>query len=326
MTYAECLRHCPAEHIRAWQSDPGFVLAFSTFYGRRFYVSSDNMQVFMSAARANALWTQNRQNIMSCFIETAPSVVKMESWLITHPARTERVFSTLPDLEKPIQRHADGNSGGSSSNSSSRSSARRAGAGTGAAATVGALPTLESNGYTRPLTVVDVHNHRYSSMAHMTMYNSVCGTYRTEVFRLCPVASASSTLSSSGKSVVSVEAAMHSKDKALEFCCRHGFVPQSSFILAEGVGEYGAGSGSFGSEVLANAGPGRSAADDGAAPAAAAAAKAPTMQGASSPLGSGELDTHSSSEVAMQDLWDMYIPNFAEFGEESDPTALIGEF
>jgi hypothetical protein len=316
MPYAKCLQHCPAEHVRAWQSDPGFVLAFSTFYGRRFYVSSDKMQVFMSASRANALWAENRQNIMSCFVETVPEVVETESWLITHPAHTKRVFSTLPDGGKSSSHHAVDGIGAKAISENS------------APPTTGAVPTLESAGYTSPLIIVDVHNHRYSSVAHVTMYNSVCGRYRTEVFRLCPAvaldaaaaaaaavaaadlpsssSSSSITASSSSRSLVPVEAAVRTKEKASEFCRQHGFVPQTSMMLTSEVNSFGASRYDkvFGNKgaVEAIAGEARLLGDSGPS----------ALQNHNSELSAQHPD---SSEVTTQNLWEMYVHDFAEFGQ-----------
>ena len=199
ISYEECLNRCPSEQIEQWQNDPGFLLTFSTFYGRRFYISSKKMSIFMSAELANQLWVENRQNVLSSFIESLPELVKTESWLITHPSeKLQHAFF----CEKKVKNLS----------SSSASLVKQT--------------TLRSDGSTGPITVVDLHGNRYRCRSLITMYNSLCGKFRTEILRLYPQGMNDETSSSKNNnftSRISVEEAITLKEKSLEFCQGFGF-------------------------------------------------------------------------------------------------------
>ena len=176
----------------------------------------------MSADRANKLWAENRQNVMSCFVETISDVVKTEALLITHPVETiNHVFSTVSKSNEAKTL--------SVSSACSSSSSPPAVPSEGVA-------SFNSYGYTSSLIVFDEWNTRYNCVAHITLINSLCGSYRTEIFRLCPrvlprqdqlghtgIMHDALASSSPTSSTASLEEALRSEAAAKSFCEQHGF-------------------------------------------------------------------------------------------------------
>jgi hypothetical protein len=231
----------------AWQNDDGFLLVFCTYYGRRFYISSNKMKIFMSAERANELWADNRRNVMSCFIEeeSTAEVTNTESVLITHPSSQikyqfcNQTEETIAALENGLNMSKSSLSPSSQSTLSSLSSLGSSKASSSSAAPPSSAILLQdallSSGMTEHvIQVVDTHKNHYMCSANITLYTSVCGKFRTEFVRLLPVIaqhpasfSSSSPSSASSSSSFSSQvplgrATMYASD-AVTFCNDHGF-------------------------------------------------------------------------------------------------------
>ena len=89
----QCRQSSPSQYIKEWESLPVCSRLLNLF-GRRF-MSLVGRCLCHVRRSANKLWAENRQNVMSCFVETISDVVKTEALLITHPAETiNHVFST----------------------------------------------------------------------------------------------------------------------------------------------------------------------------------------------------------------------------------------
>lgn len=292
-----CVKLCPAAHVHSWQSDPGFVLAFSTFYGRRFYIGSENMAMFMSADRANKLWIENRKNIMSCFVESTSNVVKTEAWLITHPTESlNHVFSVL---------HED-NRVSKASNAVEKSSTVALSASASAPSTLPGVPSFKSEGYTSPLVVFDIWNQRYNCVAHITLINSLCGAFRTEVLRLCPLqngvggsgtGSTPTHVPKSSKSTL-LKGALLAKDKAAAFCQGFGFLPILSATMQPG------GFGNTGENDIS----------DGVNDVMPGAANTPV---GATPAQQSFLSSTDHPDDVVDNLWELYMQDFENEIENS---------
>ena len=242
-----CLTYIPVNNLMAWQNDEGFLLVYCTYYGRRFYISSNKMKIFMSAARANDLWADNQRNVISCFFEeeSTAKITKTESVLITHPS-SQIKYQFCNQTEETIAAVENGLNVSNSSVSSLVSSSGSDGSDAAPSRTNTLLQdTLLSSGMTEHvIQVMDTHKNHYMCSVNITLYTSVCGKFRTQKIRLLPVnvhpvsssssssssssasSSSSSSLSSSSSSSssqVSLDRATAFASDAVTFCCDHGF-------------------------------------------------------------------------------------------------------
>jgi len=227
----------PFEQTRSIGTDPGFILSFSTYFGRRFYTSSKNMELFMGSKRANSLWEENSRNIMSTFIESTAEITRTESRLITQPIKLgKHSFFTMQPSKKGNPKKTASSAMSSSASFSTVSSTSSSSLPSSPVIDTNIyLDTLTSEGYTEELlTVMDKHNNRYMCAAHITFYNSICGRYRTELFRLLPidytgVIKEMQDNNNNNTEKISFASALISPSHSVQYCQQYGFEPASVF-------------------------------------------------------------------------------------------------